>query len=323
MCGLPSKRQKVNTQHEDTALLKSEEKLLSRLYTKGPAAYGGIQRLQDESGLSRSKVMTFLQSKPAYTKYLKAQKRFPRLKVIAFRINEIWSMDLAYVDKLSRYNKDVKYLLVAVDVLSRYVRVQPLKDKFAATAMKAFAKMLNKRVKPEKVWTDKGTEFKGQFEQFCKRRGIETYTTHSETKSAFAERNIRSLKNIIYRHLEEHWTYAYILHLQEFVQTINTRVNRVTNLAPSKVTKKDVAHLVSLTTGSHMVKKPKFKLGDVVRIAKEDLPFKKGYKQNYTDEVFEISDIPTINPPTYQLVGQDGEEILGKFYEKELTKTTR
>ena len=305
------------------ALTKNEEKRLSQLYTKGPAAYGSIQRLQHESGLSRWKVTKFLENKPAYTKYRSVQKRFPRLKVIAFRINEIWSMDLAYVDKLSQYNKDVKYLLVAVDVLSRYVRVQPLKDKYAATATKAFAKMLNKRVKPEKVWTDKGTEFKGVFEQFCKRKGIDMYTTQSETKSAFAERNIRSLKNIIYRHLEEHWTYAYLLHLQEFVKTMNTRVNRVTNLAPSKVTKKDVPHLVSLTVGSHMVKKPKFKLGDTVRIAKEDLPFKKGYKQNFTDELFEIIDVPTINPPTYQLIDQDGEEILGKFYERELIKSTK
>ena len=324
MSGSSGKRQKVKPRHDDDIQLQeSEEKRLLKLYTKGPAAYGSIQRLQQESGLSRSKVLSFLQKKDAYTKYRNVRKQFPRLKVIAFRINEIWSMDLAYVDKLSGYNKDVKYLLVAVDVLSRYLRVEPLKDKYAATAAKAFAKMLNKRVKPEKVWTDKGTEFKGVFEQFCKRKGIDTYTTNSETKSSFAERNIRSLKNIIYKYLEEKWTYIYLPQLPEFVKTINTRVNRVTQLAPSKVTKKNVAHLVSLTTGSHMVRKPKLKVGDIVRIAKEDLPSKKGYKQNYTDELFEIVDVPTINPPTYQLIDDYGDKILGKFYERELVKTSK
>ena len=229
-------------------------------------------------------------------------------------------MDLAYVDKIAKYNKDIKYLLVAVDVLSRYVRVQPMKNKYAATAAAAFAKMLNKRVKPEKAWTDKGTEFKGAFEELCKRRDIKTYTTQSETKSAFAERNIRSLKGIIYKHLEEKWTYTYIGHLQDFVKTINARVNRVTQLAPAKVTKKHTVHLVSLTTDVRLVRQAKLKVGQFVRIAKEDIPFKKGYKQNFTDELFEIVNVPTLNPPTYNLVDSDGEKILGKFYESELIK---
>ena len=62
------------------------------------------------------------------------------------------------------------------------------------------------------------------------------YKTHSEKKSAFAKRNIRSLKSIIYKNLEFEWTYSYIEKLQGFVQTINSRVNRVTKLAPNKVT---------------------------------------------------------------------------------------
>ena len=36
-------------------------------------------------------------------------------------------MDVAYMDKIANHNNGVKYLLVAVDVLSRYLRVQPLK----------------------------------------------------------------------------------------------------------------------------------------------------------------------------------------------------
>jgi len=312
-----------NFRRQQKELAPNEHKKLSKLYTTGIAAYGSVQRLQQQSGLSRSKVLSFLHSKATYTKYRGVRKKFPRLKVIAFRINEIWSLDLAYVDKLSKYNKDVKYLLIAVDVLSRYVRVQPLKNKYALTTATAFAKMINRKVKPEKVWTDKGTEFKGAFEAFCQRKGIETYTTQSETKSAFAERNIRSLKNIIYKHLEEKWSYTYLPHLQDFVRTINTRVNRVTKLAPAKVTKKHTAHLISLTSGVNQLRKAKLKVGETVRIAKEDIAFKKGYKQNFTDELFEIVGIPTLNPPTYQLIDEDGEEILGKFYESELVKVVK
>ena len=55
-------------------------------------------------------------------------------------INEIWSLDLAYVDKLAKYNRGVQYLLVAVDCLSRYLRVEPLKTKYAKETSEAFKK---------------------------------------------------------------------------------------------------------------------------------------------------------------------------------------
>ena len=149
------------------------------------------------------------------------------------------------MDKLAKQNKDVKYSLFAVDCLSRYRRVEPLKPKYATTTADAFKKMIRNR-RPKKVWLDAGTEFKGSFSTLCRKNEIEVYKTLSEKKSAFAERKIRSLKNLIYKYLEDKWTYSYINLLQSFVQTINSRVNRVTNLAPNKVTKKDVPYLISI-----------------------------------------------------------------------------
>ena len=301
-------------------LLESERKKLDKLYAQGPAAYGSVARLQKHSGYSKSKVEEYLHGNDSYTKYHGIRKKFPRLKVIAFRINEIWSLDLADVDKLKDYNNGVRFLLVAVDVLSRFLMVEPLQNKTAAATAIAFKKILRKR-KPERVWSDKGGEFKGEFKLLCQKNNIVNYTTHSEMKSAFAERNIRSLKNIMYKYLEKNWTYTYLPALQDFVKTINTRVNRVTGLAPSKVTKKHVPHLVSLSTGVRQVRQPKYKIGNFVRIAKEeDIPFRKGYKQSFTDEIFEIVNIPTVNPPTYNLKDKSGETISGKFYEPELSK---
>lgn len=264
-------------------------------------------------------MQTFLNGNASYTKYKMARRKFPRLKVIAFRINEIWSIDLAVMNKLQKYNKGIQYLLVAVDVLSRKLRVEPMKNKTAHETALAFRRMI-KHQQPEKVWSDEGKEFKGEFAKLCDKRGIIIYSTRSETKSAFAERNIRSLKVLITKHLEEHWTYEYLSKLSEFVKTINTRVNRVTGLAPAKVTKKDTAHLVSLTVDAKLIAKPTFRVGDTVRIAKKDLPFKKGYQQNYTDELFEIVKIPTLNPPTYNLKDLENQPILGKFYGPELVK---
>ena len=57
-----------------------------------------------------------------------------------------------------------------------------------------------KHKQPQRVWVDEGTEFLVAFKTLSNKRGIHLYSTFSEKKSAFAERNIRSLKNIIYRY---------------------------------------------------------------------------------------------------------------------------
>ena len=77
-------------------------------------------------------------------------------------------------------------------------------------------------------------------------------------KVYFDKRNFHSLTIIINRYLEEKWTYSYNDKLEDFVKTINSRVNWTTKLAPNKVTKKDVPRLVSLSAETTFSQKPRF-----------------------------------------------------------------
>ena len=110
-------------------------------------------------------------------------------------------MELAFVDKKASQNNGVEYLLVAVDVFWRFVRVQTRKIKYAKNNLQAFKKRISRKSTPEKPWVDKGTEYGGIFETFCKEKNVELYSTMSETNAAFAERAFQSLKHIIYRHI--------------------------------------------------------------------------------------------------------------------------
>ena len=67
-------------------------------------------------------------------------------------------------------------------------------------------------------------------------------------------------------------------------------------------------------------KKPAFKIGDIVRILKYDLPFPKGYKPKFKRGVFEIVAIATWQTSTYTIKDEQGEVLQGKFYQKELIK---
>ena len=67
--------------------------------------------------------------------------------------------------------------------------------------------------------------------------------------------------------------------------------------------------------------KPKFKVGDKVRISKyKRNVFDKGYTPNWAEEIFTIDKIQYTNPITYKIKDLNDETIEGSFYEPELLK---
>ena len=119
--------------------------------------------------------------------------------------------------------------------------------------------------------------------------------------------------------MHEHDRNTYIDHLDQVVSINFRRVNRMTKLTPISVSKKDVPYSVSLCH-TNAPQKPKFKIGDQVRIRRKIDTFHRGYKIQFTEELFTVTSIPTINLPTYTVKDSNNEIIQGKFYERELVK---
>ena len=67
-------------------------------------------------------------------------------------------------------------------------------------------------------------------------------------------------------------------------------------------------------------KDPKFKIGDFVRISKYKNIFAEGYVPNWSEELFVIKKVQNTVPWTYVISDLKGQEITGKFYEKEFQK---
>ena len=303
---------------EAGSLSKYERQKLQRLYTQGAADYGSVRNLAKASRLPVSKVRQFFYSKASYTKLTLATRKFKRMRAFARFKNEIWCMDLAYVDKLVKESNGVKYLLVRQDLFDRTVNAKGMKTKDSQEIVKAFSTMITKGNLPKKIWVDKGTEFAGAFKKFCAAEKIQVYSTLSETKAAFAERTIRSLKIIFYRYMED-FGYKYIHKLPQFITILNWRPNSLIDMRPYTVKNCDFMSLL-YSIPLREYKKPVFKTGNRVRISQYDLPFRKSYKPQFTREVFEIVAIATRKPPTFTINNEQGEIIQGKFYQKELIK---
>ena len=61
------------------------------------------------------------------------------------------------MQSLSKYNKGIKYLMCAIDVLSKYAWVSPLKDKKDSSIVNTFQKTISEGRKPNKIWVYQGS----------------------------------------------------------------------------------------------------------------------------------------------------------------------
>ena len=196
-----------------------------------------------------------------------------------------------------------------------------MKTKDSKETVKTFSKKTTKEKRPKRSLEHQGTEFAGEFKKFCSAEGKEIYSTKSETKAAFADRTIRSFKNILYRYMED-YGYKYFHKLPQFIATMNSGNIRSIDTKPNHVKNSDfMSILYNRPLRGH--KKPKFGIGDRIRISKYNLLFRKGYKPKGTQKIFEIVAIATKKPPTYTIKDEQEEVIRRKFYEKELKRVIR
>ena len=70
-------------------------------------------------------------------------RKFKKRKVYSSFKDNIWGVDLADMQLISKHNKGIRYLLCVIDLFSKYAWVLPLKDKKGATITNAFQKILH------------------------------------------------------------------------------------------------------------------------------------------------------------------------------------
>ena len=176
---------------------------------------------------------------------------------------------------ISKYNKGTRYLLCAIDLLSKYAFVVPFNDIKGTNIVNAFQKTLNNsKRKPNKIWVDR-----------LKDNNIEMYSTHNEGKSVVAERFIRTLKNKTYKHMTAISKNVYFDVLNDIVDEYNNTYHKTIKMKPIDVRSDSFAEY---NEESNEKKNPKFKVGNHVRISKYKNISAKGYAPNWSEETFVV-----------------------------------
>ena len=242
-------------------------------------------------------------------------KNFEKRKVYAQFKDNIWEVDLADMQSLTRKNKDIKYLLCAIDLFSKYAFVIPLKDKKGISIVNGFNKIIKQsNRKPNKIWVDQGGEFYNNvFKKWLSDNDIIMYSMYNEGKSVVAERFIRTLKNKLYKHMTATSKNVYYDVLDDVVNKYNNTKHSTTKMKPIDV--KD-GNGKGVYIDEHNENNSRFKVGNRVRISKLKNIFAKGYTPNWSKEIFIVDKINDTVPYTYNLKDLNDEEIIGSFYDK-------
>lgn len=296
------------------------------------ASFSGARNLirVNKNKISRDHVNEWLSQHDAYTLHKTIHRKFPRLYYDVDAIDQVWEADLIQLSSLKNYNDSVSYILVVIDVLSKYVWVEPLRDKTSQAVTDAFKKILakNKNRFPSMLQTDRGKEFVGQpLQKFLKENEIRfRVVTNPDVKAAVVERFNRTLKERMYRYFTFKNTKRYIDVLQHLVDGYNKAPHSTIKMPPAAVTIYN-AHIARKNLVARAIqrqpireRRSKYKVGDHVRISREKNVFEKGAEKNWSEEIFKIvRALKRQNLFIYELCDFDGEKIEGFFYPEEIT----
>ena len=277
-----------------------------------------------ECGSTKTRFIGGLTNKLADELHHRVVKKFPKRRVMVNSIDQTWAVDLVDMHQYSKQNKHYKYLLAVIDVFSKYGWLIPLKNKTGIIVSEAF-KTLFKERQPLYIWSDKGREFYNiHVKELLKDNNIKLYSTENEEKSSVVERWIGTMKQRMFKYFTAHETNKYYDILNSLVEDYNNTVHSSIKMTPVDASKKENESTVYnnlYPEEEEEIKKPKFKVGDRVRISKKKDTFEKGYTTRWRREIFVIKEVLDTDPVTYKIEDLNNEEITGSFYEQELQLT--
>src|SRR5271157_2057892 len=151
------------------------------------------------------------------------------------------------------------------------------------------------------------------------------YSTHGEHKLAIVERFNRTLKTNMWKRFTAENTRNWINMLDKLMNKYNNTVHSTIKMTPVEASQPENKNKVLNNHGFQNDRqlKPKFEAGDRVRISRTKAVFEKGYLPNWSEAIYEITEVKYTNPFTYNLKDMNGEPIDGSFYGDELQKTNQ
>ena len=138
------------------------------------------------------------------------RKRYQKRIVFAKQVDDIWAADLVNMSPFSRSNGGYSYLLIVIDVFSKFGWIVPLKTITGKEVASTFRRLFITST-PSRLWTDNGTEFYNkELKAILAANSATHYSADNEEKTIVVGRWNRTMKNIMRKYFTENNTQNYI-----------------------------------------------------------------------------------------------------------------
>lgn len=313
--------------------------------TSNKASFTGplklVEYLKEEGkypNIGRGKVAAWLNNQEAYYLHKVTKKAPSKGRIFVGGMDETWAIDLIdYANKKSN-NSQYGYILLAIDMLSRYIFGVKLLRKTPSDVVKGFNIIFSKTSRrPRNITCDFGGEFKGKFLMYLKEKNIKHYATFNDTKAAMIERAIRSVKLRINRAMKHLKTKSWIGLYEDAIRNYNLSTHRTISQSPASVNMENERDLVKklyydlpdkITKTSNLPSKRynritryAYPLGSIVRIKLAKNVFFKGANHSQSTELFKVySRHYLLGSPMYKIMDFLDQKIDGNFHQSEISK---
>jgi hypothetical protein len=190
-----------------------------------------------------------------------------------------YQMDLFFINDAEK--QDFNIGLLMIDIFTKFISVIPLKTKLADDVLQGIKEAIsNMGHNPEMLYTDdEGSFHSKDADKFYKAKHIKHIITRSH--ATYAERAIRTIKDMIYKRLEkspdENWYSHKILYNALFTYNYKNE-NSISGMTPSDAKKPENIFQVKAQLEIKRVKKRKYpdvSIGDYIRIYTKKKNFQK------------------------------------------------
>ena len=281
------------------------DQILNNIWTENNyPAKAKLLKLAKESNpaIKAKDVDTFLDKQSSYQLLKESKNLSSHLgHIVAFKINEIWQIDIYDVSRFETSNKKFKYMFAVMDVFSRFAYIIPLKNKDIETTSKALEEVLSyNKTAPNLIMSDNDSSFLGSEFQ----KVLVKYSIHHDPNAVgdhnalgiidnFAKRIKRILTAQFLQTNKKNW----IDIIQKIVRTYNVSSHSsLGGFTPTEVMNNDNPDLNQYILILNMIKSQynatvtDLTIGDSVRI-KISGDFQKGTDPRYGGKVHTVKEL--------------------------------
>ena len=148
----------------------ADEKYLRQLYynPKHSTAFSSVSKLWRYvrlrgKNITKKQLYEWLSKQDVYTSHHPIIHLFARRRAVTRGLNDVWDVDLMDMSNLAKYNDGVHFIAIFIDIFSRYLYVEPMKNKKTKETLTAIKNVFRKsRLQPETFRSDAGKEFIGK-----------------------------------------------------------------------------------------------------------------------------------------------------------------